>query len=228
MISAAVMKDLLHGPAVRNEKDDMQSFMTQLRSCHVTLSQISEEYVLDDGKNLVVILKRLPRQLQLKWLELIGRGSGPSGSLTFQDLIGLIEMQLSKMCVEYGDIFCKLLDPPEETYVHCVAAIQSCNNVKRPLCILCSVDHGLESCPSFVAMDIEKRRKVLSEHKRCFVCLKANHLARLCKSGNQCNRCGGRHHELVHLWDGFSQTGGTKWSETISTTTAKEPPNSGA
>ena len=225
LISEAVLKDLRYGPPVKMDLQHMESFMTELSSSHAVLSRISMEDALDKAENLVDVLKRLPERVKLKWLALVGR-------IGFQDLVDIIEEHLSLLSGDYAILLREPPDPPErcdESNVHCVTTVQASSSPKRHLCILCRIDHDLESCPSFIKMGKTRRRKVLSDHKRCFLCLKANHLARSCKSGRQCSQsgCGGRHHELVHLRNGFSRVDGTTRSETISAAAAKEPPDFG-
>ena len=64
-------------------------------------------------------------------------------------------------------------------------------------------EHSLVNCEAISRMGPQKRRTLVTLLKRCFLCLAAEHLSRECKGDYKCAKCGGMHHDLIHL-DNFT------------------------
>jgi len=67
-------------------------------------------------------------------------------------------------------------------------------------CALCDENHTLASCIKFIEMRLEDRIMYIKTTKRCFRCLKPNHVAAKCRSTVVCGElgCSKSHHSLVH------------------------------
>ena len=67
-------------------------------------------------------------------------------------------------------------------------------------CLFCRGEHSLEVCDAFLNATQSEKLAVLSKHKRCFLCLKPNHMAKNCRVSTRCamENCGGRHHTIMH------------------------------
>jgi len=68
-------------------------------------------------------------------------------------------------------------------------------------CTLCDGNHSLASCTKFTEMRIEDRITCSKSTKRCFRCLKPNHVAANCRLNVVCGElgCSKSHHSLVHF-----------------------------
>ena len=64
-----------------------------------------------------------------------------------------------------------------------------------PFCLFCGNQHYSSSCT--VVTNPDARKKILREKKRCFVCLRAGHISRNCRSSSKCFHCKGRHHATI-------------------------------
>ena len=69
------------------------------------------------------------------------------------------------------------------------------SNQVLPNCLFCGYKHFSASCKT--VSDPTARKKILREKRRCFVCLKGNHLSRQCASRSKCYHCNGRHHAAI-------------------------------
>ena len=69
------------------------------------------------------------------------------------------------------------------------------SNQVLPHCLFCGYKHFSASCKT--VSDPTARKKILREKRRCFVCLKGNHLSRQCASRSKCYHCNGRHHAAI-------------------------------
>ena len=45
--------------------------------------------------------------------------------------------------------------------------------------------------------DVERRREIFLRHGRCYICLKARHISRYCRSNLRCVKCQRRHHVSI-------------------------------
>ena len=67
-------------------------------------------------------------------------------------------------------------------------------------CIFCRRnDHRSADCD--IVTQPEKRKDILFKEKKCFICMKSNHIAKQCRSDFKCFKCGGRHHIAVCTFD---------------------------
>ena len=64
-----------------------------------------------------------------------------------------------------------------------------------PSCLFCSNKHFSASCTKVT--DPDKRKRILRELRRCFVCLKSGHIGRDCNSRSRCFHCQRRHHSSI-------------------------------
>ena len=59
-------------------------------------------------------------------------------------------------------------------------------------CTYCRMNHPSANCD--VVKDISKRREIVRQGNRCFVCLRIGHQSRYCRDERKCKTCHGRHH----------------------------------
>lgn len=65
-------------------------------------------------------------------------------------------------------------------------------------CFLCSKDHFLRLCPTFLNMNAEERLAAVNSLNLCTNCLSHRHSLNNCKSNFSCSKCKQRHHSLLH------------------------------
>ncbi len=65
-------------------------------------------------------------------------------------------------------------------------------------CPACKEQHGLLRCPSFNAMDVDKRNKLVRECRLCLNCFSSQHGFKICPGRYSCKTCGGCHHTMLH------------------------------
>ncbi len=65
-------------------------------------------------------------------------------------------------------------------------------------CHVCDESHPLIRCPSFIAMDVDKRNKLVRERRLCINCFSDSHGFRTCPSKLWCRTCKSKHHTLLH------------------------------
>ena len=68
-------------------------------------------------------------------------------------------------------------------------------NYSSNVCVFCEKSHKSLDCR--IVTSVERRRDIAREKKLCFVCLRAGHIAKNCRSNIRCYKCDKRHHTAV-------------------------------
>ncbi|CAK1583794.1 unnamed protein product [Parnassius mnemosyne] len=71
------------------------------------------------------------------------------------------------------------------------------NYNKNITCPMCSQNHFLFTCPSFIKLDVDSRIKKATESRVCMNCLRPGHVRNHCRLSN-CKYCNSRHNTLLH------------------------------
>ncbi|KAG5869106.1 hypothetical protein JTB14_032914 [Gonioctena quinquepunctata] len=74
------------------------------------------------------------------------------------------------------------------------SGLMNCNIVK---CIFCEGAHGSENCFKAHKYSLEQKRKISTNKKACFRCLKTGHQSRKCHERLKCLLCGKQHVTLM-------------------------------
>lgn len=65
-------------------------------------------------------------------------------------------------------------------------------------CGICQADHRLTACKKFDRMNLAEKYKTAVKLHYCVNCLARNHLIGKCTSKIRCQKCGGKHHSVLH------------------------------
>lgn len=64
-------------------------------------------------------------------------------------------------------------------------------------CPVCKAEHNIQACKEFLKLSSCNRNQIVRGASFCYNCLRTNHLAKECKSGD-CKKCHRRHNTLLH------------------------------
>ena len=78
------------------------------------------------------------------------------------------------------------------------SSIFQVSHKNKPRCPICSEDHWIEQCSSFIKLSVHERNQEVKAKNLCFNCLKP-HMMKFCKSKGTCKTCHKRHHTLLHV-----------------------------
>ena len=59
-------------------------------------------------------------------------------------------------------------------------------------CTYCGKDHSSARC--YTVTDVSARKSILRRKRRCFLCLRPNHIIKFCQMNCKCGKCKGKHH----------------------------------
>ncbi|XP_044760801.1 uncharacterized protein LOC123318251 [Coccinella septempunctata] len=75
-------------------------------------------------------------------------------------------------------------------------SIFTSNDQKDSVCPCCEGPHKFAQCPEFLHSSVEKRKRFIQLHRRCYSCLGRHSIAN-CNSKNCCRKCGSRKHNTL-------------------------------
>ena len=90
-------------------------------------------------------------------------------------------------------------------------------------CYFCTNEHYSNECT--VVKDVEKRKSILREAKRCFNCLRTGHIVKDCLSKSRCKKCHQKHNTAIcnqKNEPSSSENKPTSSERTLTTATSKE------
>ena len=207
VVARSLLDKIVNGKPIRNCSDDLWELSIEMQNCYTTLNQMSYISDLNSHTTLEKVVRRLPHELQQRWVEkaseLYEKGIEPS----FKDLIEYVRKRARVAGCRYST----LLASRDEQ--HRVSAGNSRDRVTRNAltlnsstsqcqesCPLCKLNHSLDKCSAFLSMNVNNRWRYLTRGKRCFVCLSQGHTASECKLSERCGSqgCSELHHKLLH------------------------------
>ena len=65
-------------------------------------------------------------------------------------------------------------------------------------CVSCKAKHHLPYCQTYQKMAMEKKLKLVRDHRLCHNCLPSGHGTSSCPSSYRCRFCGKKHHSTLH------------------------------
>ena len=68
-------------------------------------------------------------------------------------------------------------------------------NERKIKCVYCGQYHYSASCEH--VKDVDDRKGILRDQKRCYLCLQGGHCAHECENGRLCRWCNGKHHQSI-------------------------------
>ena len=87
----------------------------------------------------------------------------------------------------------------ESSTAHALQAVNKDSPVKLFKCSICSGDHPIYKCESFLKKSVSERLQFVKSKSLCFNCLGSKHPTKNSKSRYSCMQCRTRHHTLLHL-----------------------------
>ena len=88
---------------------------------------------------------------------------------------------------------------------------------RKRSCLYCNdYEHSASQCG--IVTDIKTRLTIIRRNKRCFVCLRPDHIAKNCRSNYRCNKCQKKHH--ISICDSDTRNTTVDATENVPTTQA--------
>ena len=215
--------DIRNGSRVLHNVVSLKKFREDLNTlevfayAHNEIEKLSGQLLLDVANRLPGVLKRR----YLDYLNHLGLDLNKPGFDSLRDFVG---HELKIMTSEYAQTFFKQNEKSGEfgnsrNTVHVRQSVVQSNDAKSqtvsskaessksngfnsnrklpPVCFYCndtSLKHYLGDCEKFKELDLERRRQVVIEARRCLNCFGLGHFARNCGFASKCRKCGPIYH----------------------------------
>ncbi len=149
-------RDLYDGPSIpSSDVLALDALLQQMRGCSITLAQLNYTADLNCSTNLLRIVRRLPKSLQVKWAEVAESMLAIGKEANFEDLLGLIDRRVSVASTGYGELAFQSTTPKAQHTGHLVGSVTV--DVHSARCPLCSAVHMMSDCPTFKGYCTDKR-----------------------------------------------------------------------
>ncbi|CAH8494135.1 unnamed protein product [Schistosoma mattheei] len=183
--------------------------------CELTLTQMNYVSDLNSTKTIECMFLKLPLHLQREWVKVACRILKTGREPSFKDLCEFVKEQSDIANTRYGllvnrgsnsgnkDVGVlkrKISTDYNAARISYASASDDNALLRSSSCLECSSNHSLDQCQKFKDKKVRERKEFVLRHKLCNVCLKANHVAKNCRSPRSCavEGCGWRHHTLLH------------------------------
>ena len=136
-----------------------------------------------------IITSKLPQELNL----LISRQFESSESWEIDQVLKTLKTEITAR--EKTSVVSKENETPDDFSEKPISGASLANGATFLKCLFCDKKHKSEKCR--IVTEIQARKNILKKKKLCFICLKAHHVAKDCKSKISCFNCKKRHHAAV-------------------------------
>ena len=194
-IVKTVMNDLTGGRQTRNTASDLLDFSIRLQNCEMLLGRACEQTDLNSAQCVEKLVRKLPSELQEKWVEYASDLADGGKETDFQVLRSFVGKRAKIANSRYGQLLGYTTESVRATSNN---ALMTQSN--RGPCSLCESTHGLTDCSIFNAMTVTGRWRHLTRSRRCFSCLNQGHASSKCVRSVRCgiDGCDAKHHKLLH------------------------------
>ncbi|KER24485.1 hypothetical protein T265_07851 [Opisthorchis viverrini] len=194
MVARAFIDDLITGPTIKDgDSSTLSDLAQQLTVCEVTLREMDYSSDLNSQHTIQTIVRRLPSRLRFKWAKAVANIRREDREPEVTDLTAFIEARVDSLCSDYGEPALSLASeerarkrPPlsgqiHGRNIHSTQTLASRTGID-PRCGVCGEAHYPDQCAQFIAESSEKRREIVMRRKLCNLCLRPNHVAKICRS----------------------------------------------
>ena len=137
-------------------------------------------------------MNRLPHQLKR-----VASGNLSSDLWDLTELLKIMKLEITawENCEYNSDRIGKNNNFMSEDCFGSACALHSQSEKGAKTCAFCKGDHWSDRCS--VITDMEVRKILLRNHKRCFICLNQGYISQNCLKKNGCYFCKGLHNSAI-------------------------------
>ena len=207
VVTRSLLDKLVNGKPIRTCSDDLWELSIEMQNDYTTINQMSYISDLNSHTTLEKVVRRLPHELQQRWVEkvceLYEKGIEPS----FKDPVEYVRTRVRVAGCRYSTLLASRDEPhrvssgnSRDRVTRDAPNLNCSTNLCQEDCPLCKLNHSLDKCSAFLSMNTNNQWWHLTPGKWCFVCLSQGHTASECKLSERrgLQGCNGLHHELLH------------------------------
>ena len=188
-------------------------FSDFLKQCHAAMTSIGSLGILDDDRENRKIMSKLPDWLIARWSRIVHQYK--EDEKQFPPFKRFVEFVSKEAKIASDPVTSLQSLKPDEfrsdrksaiTKSHSVSklesrsfAVETKEHQKPPIkCPLCSRNHELDNCKTFLEKSISDRKEYVRRQSLCFGCLKSSHIAKNCRRKKRCKICEKLHPTCFH------------------------------
>ncbi|XP_018649835.1 hypothetical protein Smp_028860 [Schistosoma mansoni] len=168
-----------------------------MQACCLTLEQMNCVSDLNSTRTIETMVLKLPTHVQQKRLKTVYKITRGGRESLFADVTAFVKEQADMVNTRYGLLVNRGSNTDNKDIGVLKGRINADYNAARisytcssddnvhsrsSSCLECSGDNSLDQCQKFKDNNVSERKEFVVRHKLCNVCLKANHVAKNCRS----------------------------------------------
>ena len=208
-IANSYLKTLEDWPVLKSEDSDALSELSLfLLDCHHYLENMSMSNQMQNPKEIMSIVRKLPYKLQDRWRRRTNDIARNYQTVSFRHLVEFVQ---AESAVLKQPIFGQIGDTSSGTKSKTLSrdknrkllATQTENHPSTTTlsCEYCKKNnHNLIKCKFFEKIDHTDKCSFITRNKLCFSCLRKGHFSDKCTSKSTCTVCGKTHPKILHIY----------------------------
>ena len=183
---------------------NLQEYADELLDCYESLNVLGALQEMEEQRNLLAMIMRLPVHLQNKWQDYVfDLRSCKDRCPTLKDVVDVVDRAAAVVSDPvYGSA--SMRSKRSEKTTTRVAYVATAD-VRCPICD--DGEHSVPQCRTFLNMSPNDRLDVALKNQICFMCLTPGHITRECSNPVKCQarKCGQWHATMLHDadWEGL-------------------------
>ncbi|XP_075150824.1 uncharacterized protein LOC142224932 [Haematobia irritans] len=196
VMAATAIQRLLDQPSGAGSLSALKRLHDTTKQCLAALSNMGLQTSSWDPLLIHLLVKRLDKSVHSQYEQMI---KNPKELQTISDFLSFLENYFHTL---------EAMGVKEKTSIN---SSKNCALTSQPSpesrhCIICKKDfHQLYRCQEFALLSTKHRLNLVLGQKLCVNCFSSRHSTKQCSNLGRCQKCGRKHHTLVHLEQSHTQ-----------------------
>ncbi|XP_075162920.1 uncharacterized protein LOC142235554 [Haematobia irritans] len=196
VMAATAIQRLLDQPSGAGSLSALKRLHDTTKQCLAALSNMGLQTSSWDPLLIHLLVKKLDKSVHSQYEQMI---KNPKELQTISDFLSFLENYFHTL---------EAMGVKEKTSIN---SSKNCALTSQPSpesrhCIICKKDfHQLYRCQEFALLSTKHRLNLVLGQKLCVNCFSSRHSTKQCSNLGRCQKCGRKHHTLVHLEQSHTQ-----------------------
>ncbi|XP_075162829.1 uncharacterized protein LOC142235456 [Haematobia irritans] len=196
VMAATAIQRMLDQPSGAGSLSALKRLHDTTKQCLAALSNMGLQTSSWDPLLIHLLVKKLNKGVHSQYEQMI---KNPKELQTISDFLSFLENYFHTL---------EAMSVKEKTSIN---SSKNCALTSQPSpesrhCIICKKDfHQLYRCQEFALLSTKHRLNLVLGQKLCVNCFSSRHSTKQCSNLGRCQKCGRKHHTLVHLEQSHTQ-----------------------
>ncbi|XP_075150806.1 uncharacterized protein LOC142224913 [Haematobia irritans] len=196
VMAATAIQRMLDQPSGAGSLSALKRLHDTTKQCLAALSNLGLQTSSWDPLLIHLLVKKLDKSVHSQYEQMI---KNPKELQTISDFLSFLENYFHTL---------EAMGVKEKTSINSSknCALTSHPSPESRHCIICKKDfHQLYRCQEFALLSTKHRLNIVLGQKLCVNCFSSRHSTKQCSNLGRCQKCGRKHHTLVHLEQSHTQ-----------------------